>query len=828
MAATRRFYPAMFLIALSTLVLQVLLMRLLSVVTWYHLAFFAISMAMLGMTAGAVTVFLQPARYAGAALAGSLAWACIGFALAVPFMLYVVCTMPLDIATSAGIWASSLLSTLSCLAPFYFSGIAVTATLTRSGLPVNRIYAADLIGAALGCAAVLVALDWADVPSLILGTSALGLAAGALFAGRAERRAQALCVAGAVVFAGLAAHNAVSDNPWRPVVVKGTMEPSDPVYLREWNSFSRVLVQMPKAMPPSYWGPSPVAPREPIVQMPMDIDGDAGTTVRPFRSRADIEHLGFDVTNMAYRLGRKGQACVIGVGGGRDVQAAILFGHEKVLGVELNPIFVDLLQGRLADFAGIGRREGVTLVADEARSYLARHPLSCTVLQMSLIDTWAATGAGAFSLSENGLYTVEGWRVFLSKLAPDGLFTVSRWYNRDNLGETGRLVSLAVASLLDAGVPDPAAHLGMVTSARISTLIVSKSPLSPDDVTTLREWAGRLQFEVALAPDQAPLHPTLARLVAARSAGELAAVNKGSRFNFAPPRDESPYFFNLLKLRHLPDAFGLYTGADNTFLDSGQGVARGNMVASAVLVALIGCLALCAVLTVFLPLRLAKRRGIVRKGDALVSGALYFAAIGAGFMFAEIGLIQRLSVFLGHPVYGLGVLLFSLIAATGVGSYLSGRIDASRMRDLIAFPVLLGVLLVMYPWIADAVMHAMAAAPMGARIAASLAMTVPLGLVMGCFYPTGMRVAERLGKAETPWYWALNGVMGTLVSGVAVFVSLYFSITANFWLGAACYVAALFCLLAMARRPAPAREATAPANEEARPLQTALAKVGEG
>lgn len=800
-ASKKSYFPGLFLIALSTLMLQVLLMRLLSVVTWYHLAFFAISVAMMGMTAGAVTVYLQPKRFTEQALGASLAWSCIGFALAVPFMLYVVCVLPLDISNNTSIWASSALSTLSCLAPFYFSGVAVTATLTRSGLPINQIYASDLLGAALGCGVVLLLLNVADVPSLIIFCSALGLLAGAFFAGAAERQARLLCVGGAAVFTLMAGYNAHSDDGWRPVIVKGGMEPAK-VLLREWNSFSRVMVQLPKEAPPAYWGASPLAPQTPIQQMWMDIDGDAGTTMRPYATRADIEHLNFDVTNMAYRLGRTGTACIIGVGGGRDLQAALLNGHEQVIGIELNPIFINLLRGPAADFAGLGHNPKVTLVTDEARSYLSRTPLSCSVLQMSLIDTWAATGAGAFSLSENGLYTVEGWRVFLSRLAPDGVFTVSRWYNKANLGETGRLTSLAVASLLESGIADPEQHLAMVTSQRISTLLVSKAPFSKADLATLRSAAGELQFEIAFAPGQPPAHPLLRQLLAARSLGELAAVNEGSRLNFAPPWDDSPYFFNLLKVRHLLDNMGVYADSSHTFVIDDQGVARGNMVASAVLVALLACLAGFVVLTVLLPLWVAKRRGIFRPTDGLWQGAVYFSMIGAGFMFAEIALIQRLSVFLGHPVYGLGVLLFSLIAATGVGSYVSAGLDLTARRRLTAFPVVLIALLLAYPAVASVVMREMTAASMLVKSLVSLLLTIPLGVVMGFFYPTGMKVAERLGKAQTPWYWALNGVFGTLVSGLAVFVSLYFSISTNFALAAACYGIALVCLRSMAKMPA--------------------------
>ena len=177
---------------------------------------------------------------------------------------------------------------------------------------------------------------------------------------------------------------------------------------------------------------------EPSTQYYMNIDGAAGTSLRRFNQREDIEHLFYDVTSIAYYLRPTGKACIIGVGGGRDIQCALLFGHDQVVGIELNPIFIDLLKTRFRDFAGINR-PGVRLVVDEARSYLSRSTESFDLLQMSLTDTWAATGTGAYSLSENTVYTVEAWKVFLSRLSESGIFTVSRWHSEKELGETGRV-----------------------------------------------------------------------------------------------------------------------------------------------------------------------------------------------------------------------------------------------------------------------------------------------------------------------------------------------------------------------------------------------------
>ena len=207
---------------------------------------------------------------------------------------------------------------------------------------------------------------------------------------------------------------------------------------------------------------------------------------------SDLDFLRYDVSNLVYAVPNLTTGAVIGVGGGRDVLSQRLFGVPDVTGVEINPIIIDILKRRFSDYTAIGRLDGVKLEVDEARSWFARTPRSFDVIQMSLIDTWAGTGAGAFTLTENGLYTVEAWQRFLGRLNPGGLFTVSRWYAPGDVNETGRLVSLAVATLLADGAAEPRRHLFLATSGNIATLILSKSPFSPATLGVLKKAAKAL------------------------------------------------------------------------------------------------------------------------------------------------------------------------------------------------------------------------------------------------------------------------------------------------------------------------------------------------
>ncbi len=782
----------LFLVAFSGLSLEITLVRLLSVTTWYHLAFFAISTAMLGMTAGATRVYLNPQVFRYENLPRALRASCIHLALSIPVTLLLLCLIPLSLNASVMSLFAILITTVVCALPFYFAGTIVSAVLTKHKLPMGKLYASDLMGASMGCLFVLGGLELFDAPSLILLCSSTSALAAVCFSWR-ERSVRFPRLGVWLFFffllAGLA--NSRTADAIRPLIVKGTnIEPASTYLLERWNSFSRVAVYGEQLSAPQYWGPSRLAPQAPIFQYGMNIDGEAATIMRRFSSREDIDHLRYDVTNIAYRLGRRGKSLVIGVGGGRDIQSAVLFGQEHVVGIEINPIFVELLQKDFRFFAGLADRPDVTLVTAEARGYLSQTPEKYSIIQMSLIDTWAATGAGAFSLSENALYTVEAWDLFLNRLEDNGIFTVSRWHSPDHIGETGRVVSLAVAALLDQGVQEPSKHIALITAGNISTLLVSRQPFPREDVDKLSRASEELGFGVVLLPGRPPAERLLGNMASSRTPGDLSAAVAGAELNYSPPTDENPYFFNMLRLSNI------------SIVVSGQGgVMAGNLVATLTLLVLLVTLLLVAIAAIVLPLALRNHFGIesIVHSRTLWSGAFYFTLIGAGFMLTEIALIQRLTVLLSHPVYALGILLFTLIASTGIGSLVSDRLPLTRAPWAYVYPILTAGYLIGLRFLLSALLATMIAEPTLLKIGASVAVIFPMGLLMGLFFPTGMRLAKSMAAEETPWYLALNGIFGVLCSALAVFISIYIGVSVNFYIAAICYSAVLIAQVGLRR-----------------------------
>ncbi|MEA2959251.1 MAG: hypothetical protein QOJ58_4999, partial [Alphaproteobacteria bacterium] len=767
--------------------------RLLSVIAWYYLAFFAISMAMFGMTAGALLVYFNSHRFQSDRLLEHLSWITSLFAIAV-----VVSTL----STISTVLASSLASglivllwlklILVILPPYILAGMAISLALTRSPWPVGLVYGVDLIGAATGCLLALALMSWLDAVSALFAVGAVAAVAACCFR-MAWQNTGGVALRGswvnrwfvlrhpallAVVLAVLAGLNGwVQPYGIKPTIVKERLEVKAPA-AEEWNSFSRVRAEHAGLTRPEISGPSPKTPPVEISQMRMQIDGGAATTM--YRFDGDFSPFGFlkyDVTNLAYSIRHSGRSAVIGVGGGRDLLAAHYFGFTDVTGVELNPIFVNWLNGEFHDYNRLADISGTRLFVDEARSWFARTKERFDLIQMSLIDTWAATGAGAFSLSENGLYTVEGWQHFLDALAPNGMLTVSRWYDPKNITESGRLLSLAVAALRARNVTHPQEQIYLASSPVLATIIVSNSPFSADDLTRLHAATSELGFTELVSPDGKPASPVLADVLNVTTTDEFDDLVKEYHIDLSPATDSRPFFFNQLVLTDLMSIRGAAAAAD--------GILSGNL-AAAKTIAIIVMLSLALVLaTIIGPSLPAMRQA---SGPLALLGTLWFSLIGCGFMFVEIGVIQRVSLFLGHPVYGLAIGLFSMILSTGIGSLLSERIGLGTAPKIIGWAGLLCLLVTLLSAWFPLLVGTFEGGSLAVRTAVSLAAIVPPGVLLGFGFPTGMRLVNAIDQRPTPWFWAVNGAAGVLAASVAVGTSIAFSINSTLWMGAGCYL----------------------------------------
>jgi hypothetical protein len=788
----------LFLATLATLILEILDARLLSVLTWYHLAFLAVSVAMLGMAGGAMLVFRGGDRYRGDGAIRELPRVTMWLALAIPVshLLNLIIPIPLLEQFSVMEVAAIALSTVVLGTPFLAAGVVVTLALTRTGYAIGRLYAADLLGAAAGCLLVVPLLDHTNISSVAFVAGAAAAAAAYCFyrfggsAGSgvpaprfpsASGRSSLLLCA---VLLGAAGLNAATDAGVGVVYAKNRIfkrgaaagATGERVEWSAWNTHSYVMISPPYPGEAFYWGRGRGGEQFRTTSAWIVIDADAGSPITQWDGDiGNLDWVSYDVTTLPYHL-RKGSVGIIGVGGGRDVLSALWSGNPSITGIEINSNLLRALQGRYREFAGIANRPEVDLVHGEARSYLSRTSTRFDILQMSLIDTWAATGAGAFTLTENGLYTIEGWRLFLNRLNPGGLFSVSRWFSPEAISETSRLLALAVAALIDRGVARPAEHLAMLAGGKVATLIVSNQPLSAEDQAAISRLAAARDFQVLVSPWTPPADSLLKAIVHSTSAPELKAAIAHPMFDFTPPTDTRPFFFNTLK----PTSF------HKAYQVPRQGVAFGNVRATWTLVLLFGIAAVLVGLIIIWPLA---RSGLPSMDtQSFVASAAYFAMIGAGYMLIQIPFLQRFSVYLGHPTYTFAIILFSMILFTGIGSFLSDRLPVERHGWVVRIPVAIGIAVLGLVPAMGPLMDATIHFELPARTLVVIGCTAPLSVLLGCCFPIGMRLAGRLSPDATAWMWGLNGAAGVLASIAAVGISMWLGIHVNLMIAASLYI----------------------------------------
>lgn len=784
----KQIYAGLFLVTLATLMFELLLTRIFSVTMWYHFAFMAISVAMFGMTAGAMLVYFFPAYFSPEQAQHRLASSSLGFSAAIVLSILTHLSIPFLPDKSFLGFYSTALTYVVVSAPFVFSGVCVCLALTKFPQYVSKLYAADLAGAAAGCLLLPYVITKTDGLTTVVVTACLASTGALFFAVGLARRALVRTIVIVTLGLGMfAVCNAVAAHRQHPMLslrwVRGVREGR--LLYERWNSFSRVTVQNDSQLsgrPFAWGGLSSACPADvKVKQLWLTIDSWAGTVLTEHDGNTKApEYLKFDMANMAHYIRHNAKVLVIGVGGGRDILSALAFNQKEIVGVEINDQIMETLNGRFGDFAGhLDRISNVTLVTDEARSYIARQKGRFDIIVSSLIDTYAASSAGAFAMTENSLYTVEAWKTFLEHLTPDGVLTFSRWYWEDP-SEMYRLTVLAASSLKTLGITNPRDHTVVVRKrgadgVGVGTMLVCRRAFAAEDVDTMRAVCDRMGFEVIVSPTECA-DQMFADILSGQKMGGVVASYP---MNIAAPTDDKPYFFLTLRFRDALRSVLVNEQASHRQI---------NVIPVVVLMYLAVIVVGLTVLCFIVPLTAVTDKSAMRGAAPLLT---FFAAIGLGFMFVEVSQMQRLMIFLGHPTYALVVVLFTLLLASGLGSYLTSRVPTARFVGWSTF-LLSGLLVVLISFgvFTPRAISVFSASTTAVRIGVAISILFPLGLFMGMAFPLGMRMASTLSSAITPWLWGVNGAASVCASVFAVVVALSSGIAMTFWTGCVSYLIA--------------------------------------
>ena len=797
----RNTYLGIFFIALSTLMYEILLTRIFSVTMGYHFAFMAVSLAMFGMTVGAIIVYVLPLKFPQGKIYEVLAKNAFYFSIATITSFLIHLFIPFIHGMSVIGFLVTAFTYAEISIPFIFSGICISLLLTRFPLSINKLYASDLVGASLGCIVVILALNYCGGPTGVFIT-ALFSATGAIFLSRnsgAKTNFNKIIIPYTILISLFALFHTVMVNNNSPLLrlywIRGEWT-EKPLY-EKWNSFSRVSIDGDSTQyeVPFGWGLSNKYDRSrKIRQLMLNIDAHSTTVLSHFNGdTSELFHLKYDVANLAHYLRRNSDVLVIGSGAGRDILSSLAFGQKSVLGIEINKDMISTINNEFGNFTGhLDKYPNVEFVGDEARSYIQRLDRKFDIIQVSVIDNWSASSSGAFVLTENAIYTIETWRLLLSRLNPEGILTVTRFYRSKPI-EHYRLINICADALNDAGITDLRKHIILIKCQQeerkqdrsaTGTILVSKTPFGEKDIKMIDSLSNVLDFENVLTP-----HSVIDSnfILLTSPASERNEFNKTLPVNIKTPTDDKPFFFHYMKFQDLVN-ISLWKEWDMEF----------NAKAIFILAALTITMIVLSLLCVVVPLKITAKK-VNLKGS--FPYFLFFSAIGLGFMFVEISQIQRLNIFLGHPTYSLAVALFTLLISSGIGSYLSMNVSNLQQASgtnkenfikvsYLRFLALL-IVLILFGLLTPFIIITFREYSTLIRIIVSASILFPLGLFMGMAFPIGMKYASVNSTQITPWLWGINGVMSVLATVLSIVIAMNYGISTSYWTGAVCYLFAV-------------------------------------
>jgi hypothetical protein len=721
-------YLGIFLVTLSGLMFEIGLTRIFSATIWYHYAFVAISVALLGWGLGGFALHVLRGRIAFTReRAGTFTFL---YGLSIPLALWLIVRVPFHPDRLAFYFGVSLL-------PFLLAGMALSMLFAVERERAGSLYFADLAGASLGALAVTFLLSWLGGESAVLALALAPLCAAAVFAKhlRLPAAAAALLVLVAVGVNERSGLFKIRSAPSKGLYRHMAATPGAKIALTGWNAYSRI--------------DAATGFRSPYLAR-LYIDSDAWTNIIAWDGnvaslsgmRGDYRALPFEV------VPAQPKTLIIGPGGGSDVLYALAAGSSKVTAVEMNPLMLQFVRHFGAQAGGIYDHPQVEAILSEGRTFIRRTPRSFDVILMGFVDSWAAVASGGLSLSENHLYTVEAFRDYQERLTADGQLVILRW-----AVDAPRLVANAVALL---GPSEAGRRVAVLLETREGDredppqmiFMLKKRPWSTEEIERMASWTG---VQPVIVPGRHVEEP-FASLFEGRTS--FADFVTQARTRVDPVFDDRPFFFARSK------PWGLDPRTTRQFVP-----------------ALVVVLALSALFIAF-----GKPPGAA--GGPYASSIAYFASLGIGFIAVELALLQHLTLLLGHPIFTLSILLFTLLAAGGFGSWASPRFRIGPVCFVTA--AVAAAYALALPWLVPALLPL----PLGARIAVAILLVAPLGFLMGMPFPKGLSATGQGPFPAPPLYWGLNGLFSVVGSLATMVTAVVLGFTWAMLGGAAFYLVA--------------------------------------
>jgi len=775
----RRLSFGVLLIALSTLILELMLTRVFDVTLTPNLSYFVVSLAVFSFGLAGIYATLRPIPVEGE-IRGRLVGCSVGFAVAVLLLHPIINSLRLDY-TMVGKYPVSTLASFAALyvtllVPFFLAGYVLIAIFSKYAAKIQRLYFWDLVGAGIGTIVVIPFILQIGPGGLIICAAALGLVAAALFT--ESRGATRGYVVAAVVIAAIPVIRGqnyidftyhIDKRGIMTAIAQGRQE------LTRWDPVSKI------DMLDETFSPQTAMPWHKSGDRKA-IEYDGGNQTSYFykfdgnlkalrelmdRDRSKVNENFWQIGVLAshYLKRDSGQSVlVIGSAGGQETKASLIYGASYVDAVELVPTVVNLATGLYSPYIGdIFHNPAVHPHAGEGRSFLRSTDRKYDIIQIYSNHTSSSIAQGSGALAPIYLQTAEAYEEYFSHLTPNGVLHINHY-------GFPRMISTAALAWKKMGRTDFRKHVLLFFSPSeltLPTLLIKMSPWTPEEVASLSTYLAPPELDVKdrLVLMENPLDPGKSFLSDDFYSGSFPSeLAERMPVDDTPRTDDNPYFSQFRK--HL----GVIKEDPKLFVDPGTAYGLNVALNHGIPMDQIhlwitgGASLIFAVLFIFLPLRFSK----VGKEEGATALPLlaYFSFLGAAFITLELVFIQKFMQLIGSPLYTYSTVIFTLLLAAGIGSAASERLGINSQRrwalPFVAIMVIGLALILVYPPIAEAAL----ALPLGGRIAVATVMIFPLGFFLGMPFPLGILAIEHQPRGAIAWAWGMNGLF-TVIGGLA-------------------------------------------------------------
>ncbi len=792
------YFIGIFLISLATLLLELSLTRVMSVALWYHFGFLVISTALLGFgTAGVVLAIWKNLREKYD-LDKTLATLSLlfGFVTLLSFwLLQKIPFNPFSLATDKQQLYILPLYYLTIAAPFFISGLVLSLLFTRVSKSMSRLYAFDLVGAALGCLLIVWAMPTLGGSGSVVFSAAMGVTAAIFFSSKPFFR-----IVGAVSFLAITAL-AFYANDLVPIKITSNKRPATftrvPIYTK-WNTFSFIELYDNK----------PIPARKIEGSRRFLIDGGTAATGMVDLSEGVEQYLeknnedSLYESAITYRHIANPSVLNIGSGGGSETLDALHKKARRIVSVDINPIINDVVKNKMNDYwGGMFRHPAVELVTGEARNYINHSAEKFDVIVSSHTISNAAVASGSLSLSENFVLTREAFEEYYDHLSDNGILFFTRPES-----QLPRLFTTAREVLAENGIKDFSKHFYAYRShpsraegkfSFVGRFVMKKSPFTKEEITAMDSSISKMHqlIDSVWRPLENLYHPysnqSNSIYKEILNSADLASLYKQYPFQIAPATDDKPFFNQHVRWSSIGwSSFKDVFSQNNS--QSARMALENKPIAEVTLVIILLQSVLLGGLLILIPLFRYSRSGLKFPNRWRYLG--YFAALGLGFIMVEIAFIQRFTLYLGQPVYTLAVIIAGLLLFTGIGAFLADKMDIDRNALVKKWlPVLLIVLLLttlLTPVLFNATLHW----SLELRILLSLLLLAPLGIFLGMPFPTGIKTVSKASPDFIPWAWGVNGFFTVIGSVSALILGMILGFKMVILLAGICYLLAIFLL----------------------------------